>query len=543
MQLTRRTRLAGIALLAASSLTLAACGGGGDSGSGTDQVISVYGTNPQNPLIPTATNEVGGGDPLDNLFAGVVAYNSDGSVSNEVAESVEPNEDSTVWTVKLKPWKFTDGSDVTAESFVKAWNYGANPANKQLNNYFFYPIEGTDEVGNTVEGADTVSGLEIVDESTFTITLKEPESDFNLRLGYSAYMPVPEAAYDADGKITTEYGDAPIGNGPYKLTTAGWEKNKQISLEPNPDYEGVHKAQNAGLVFKFYNSVDSAYTDVQSGNLDVLDQVPPSALTTFESDSAVTAYNQPGSNFSSFTIPERLDHFGNDEEGKLRRAAISQAINREEITEKIFNGARTPASDFTSPVLDGWTEDVEGNDVLEFNEAEAKDLWAQADAIDEWDGSFELAYNNDGAGNKEFAEALTNQVSNVLGIEAAPKVYPTFDELRTVVTDRSIESPFRTGWQADYPSMLNYLGPIYGTGAGSNDGDYSNTEFDDLINQAATAEGDERYDLIGQAQTVLLEDLPAIPLWYQNATAVTTTDLEGFEFNWKSKPDYYALTK
>ncbi|MGJ9420908.1 peptide ABC transporter substrate-binding protein [Aeromicrobium sp. CF3.5] len=544
MQLTRRTRLAGIALLAASSLTLAACGGGGDGGgSGSDQVISVYGTNPQNPLIPTATNEVGGGDPLDNLFSGVVAYNSDGSVSNEVAESVEPNEDSTVWTVKLKPWKFTDGSDVTAESFVKAWNYGANPDNKQLNNYFFYPIEGTDEVGNTTDGADTVSGLEVVDESTFTITLKEPESDFNLRLGYSAYMPVPESAYDADGKITTEYGDAPIGNGPYMLTDAGWEKNKQISLEPNPDYEGVHKAQNAGLVFKFYNSVDSAYTDVQSGNLDVLDQVPPSALTTFESDSAVTAYNQPGSSFSSFTIPERLDHFGDDEEGNLRRAAISQAINREEITEKVFNGARTPASDFTSPVLDGWTEDVEGNDVLEFNEEEAKDLWAQADAIDEWDGSFELAYNNDGAGNKEFSEAVTNQISNVLGIEAAPKVYPTFDELRTVVTDRSIETPFRTGWQADYPSMLNYLGPIYGTGAGSNDGDYSNEEFDQLVSEAATAEGDERYDLIGQAQAILLEDLPAIPLWYQNATAVTTTDLEGFEFNWKAKPDYYALTK
>ena len=543
MQLTRRTRLAGMALLAASSLTLAACGGGGDSGSASDQVISVYGTNPQNPLIPTATNEVGGGDPLDNLFSGVVAYNSDGSVSNEVAESVEPNDDSTVWTVKLKPWKFTDGSDVTAESFVKAWNYGANPENAQLNNYFFYPIEGTDDVGNTVEGEDTVSGLEVVDESTFTITLKEPESDFNLRLGYSAYMPVPEAAYGEDGKITTEYGDAPIGNGPYKLTTAGWEKNKQISLEPNPDYEGVHKAENAGLVFKFYNSVDAAYTDVQSGNLDVLDQVPPSALTTFESDSAVTAYNQPGSSFSSFTIPERLDHFGDDEEGKLRRAAISQAINREEITEKVFNGARTPAVDFTSPVLDGWTEDVEGNDVLEFNEQEAKDLWAQADDIDPWEGTFELAYNNDGAGNKEFSEAMTNQISNVLGIDAAPKVYPTFDELRTVVTDRSIETPFRTGWQADYPSMLNYLGPIYATGAGSNDGDYSNPEFDQLVSQASAAEGDERYDLIGQAQTILLEDLPAIPLWYQNATAVTTTDLQGFEFNWKQKPDYYALTK
>lgn len=550
MRLSRRTRLASVALIAAGSLVLAACGGGSDDksegggGGSTNAVISVYGTNPQNPLIPTATNEVGGGDPIDNLFAGLVAYNTDGSVSNEVAESIEPNADSTVWTAKLKTGKkFTDGTDVTAESFVKAWNYGANPANKQLNNYFFYPIKGTDDVGNTVKGADTVSGLKVVDPTTFTITLKEPESDFPLRLGYSAYFPVPDAAYGSDGKITKAYGDAPIGNGPYKLTKTGWEKNKQISLEPNPDYDGIHKAKNGGLVFKFYNSTDSAYTDVQGGNLDVLDQVPPSALTTFETDSSVKAFNVPGSNFSSFTIPERLEHFGNDEEGLLRRAAISEATNREEITDKIFNKTRTPASDFTSPVLDGWTKDVPGNEVLKFNPDDAKAKWAAADKISKWSGKFELAYNNDGAGNKEFSEAMANQIKNTLGIDAAPKAYPTFDELRTVVTDRSIKSPFRTGWQADYPSMLNYLGPLYATGAGSNDGDYSNKQFDKLITEASSAQGDDRYKLITEAQSILMKDLPAIPLWYQNATAVTTTNLKGFVFNWKQKPDYYALTK
>lgn len=544
MRVTRRTRLAGVALIAAASLTLAACGGGSDSSGSNDGVITVYGTNPQNPLIPTATNEVGGGDPLQNLFSGLTAYNSDGSIVNDVAESIEPNDDSTLWTVKIKADQtFTDGSPVTAESFVKAWNYGANPANKQLNNYFFYPIEGTDDVGNTVEGADTVSGLTVVDDTTFTIKLKQPESDFPLRLGYSAYFPVPDSAYDASGKITKAYGNKPIGNGPYQLTDSGWEKNKQISLEPNPDYEGPHKPKNKGLVFKFFNSVDSAYTAVQSGTLDVLDQVPPSALTTFESDSAVTAYNEPGSSFSSFTIPERLEHFGNDEEGKLRRAAISQAVNRSEITEKVFNNARTPATDFTSPVLDGWTKDVPGNEVLEFNADEAKAKWVEADKISPWTGTFELAYNNDGAGNKEFSEAMTNQIKNVLGIDAAPKAYPTFDELRTVVTDRSIKTPFRTGWQADYPSMLNYLAPIYATGAGSNDGDYSNKTFDKLIQDASAATGDDRYKLITEAQTVLLTDLPAIPLWYQNATAVTGKDLKGFVFNWQQKPDYYALTK
>lgn len=544
MRLSRRTRLAGVALIAAGSLTLAACGGGSDDKSGDgDSAITVYGTNPQNPLIPTATNEVGGGDPIDNMFSGLVAYNTDGSVTNDVAESIEGNADSTVWTVKIKgDQKFTDGSAVKAESFVKAWNYGSNPANKQLNNYFFYPIEGTDEVGNTTKGADTVSGLKVVDDTTFTITLKEAESDFPLRLGYSAYFPVPDSAYGEDGKITKEYGNKPIGNGPYMLTDSGWEKNKQISLEPNPDYDGPHKPKNGGLVFKFYNSVDAAYTDVQSGNLDVLDQVPPSALTTFETDDAVTAYNEPGSNFSSFTIPERLKHF-KGEEGALRRAAISMATDRKEITEKVFNGARTPARDFTSPVLDGWTEDVAGNEVLEFNPEEAKKLWAEANKIDKWDGTFTLAYNNDGAGNKEFSEAMANQIKNTLDIDTAPKTYPTFDELRTVVTDRSIKTPFRTGWQADYPSMLNYLGPIYATGAGSNDGDYSNKEFDKLIADASATKGDDRYKLISEAQTILLKDLPAIPLWYQNATAVTTKDLKDYVFNWKQKPDYYALTK
>lgn len=543
MRLSRRTRWAAVGLAAAASLVLSACGGGNGGGSGTSSVITVYGTNPQNPLIPTATNEVGGGDPIDNMFAGLVAYNTDGSVSNEVAESIKGDKDSKVWTVKLKDWKFTDGTPVTADSFVKAWNYGANPANKQLNNYFFYPIKGTDDIGNTVKGKKTVEGLKVVDDKTFTITLKSPESDFPLRLGYSAYFPVPDKAYGPDGKITKAYGEHPIGNGPYMLSKTGWERNKQIALVPNKDYTGIHKAKNGGITFKFYNSTDSAYSDVQAGNLDVLDQVPPSALTTFEKDNSVKAYNEPGSNFSSITIPERLKHFGDDQEGDLRRQAISMATDRKEICDKIFNGARTPAKDFTAPVLDGWTDKVAGNDVLEFNPTKAKQLWAEADKISKWSGKFVIAYNNDGAGNKEFSEAMSNQLKNNLGIDAEPKVYATFDELRTDITDRSIKTPFRTGWQADYPSMLNYLGPIYATGAGSNDGDYSNKSFDKLISEASAAKGAARYKLIGEAQAILLKDLPAIPLWYQNATAVTGKDLKGFVFNWKQKPDYYKLTK
>lgn len=549
MRLSRRTRLAGVALFASASLILAGCGssdddssdGGGDT---TNAVITVNGSEPQNPLIPTATNETGGGDPIQNLFAGLVAYNADGSFVNEVAESIEPDEESKVWTVKLKDWKFTDGTPVTSESFVKAWNYGADPVNQHLGAYFFYPIAGTDDGGYTPEGADGISGLKIIDDKTFTIELKKSESDFPLRLGYSSYFPLPEAAYGPDGKITKEYGEAPIGNGPYKLAESGWQHDVQIALVPNEDYDGAHKPANGGLTFKFYagdNGLDAAYTDVQAGNLDVLTTVPASALATFETDDNVQAFSSPGSVFQSFTFPASAPHF-QGEEGILRRQAISHAINREEITDKIFNGSRTPAKDFTAPVLDGWTDSVPGNDVLDFDVDKAKDLWAQADAISPWEGQFQIAYNGDG-GHKEWVDAVINQVKNNLGIEASGKSYPTFDELRNDVTSRTIKIPFRTGWQADYPSMLNYLGPLYGTKAGSNDGDYSNKKFDDLITEASTAQGDERYKLIAEAQSVLFEDLPAIPLWYSNVAGAAALGVENVEFTWQNLPDFYKITK
>ncbi len=540
MRFTRRARLAGVTLVAAG-LVLAGCGGGDDDASGSS-VITVYGVNPQNPLIPTATNEVGGGDPIQNLYAGLTAYNADGSVVNEVAESIEPDDSQKTWTVKLKDWKFTDGTAVTSESFVRAWNYAADAANKHLNNYFFSTFEGTNPEGNLPKGEKEMSGLKIIDDKTFTITLKQPESDFPLRLGYSAYFPTPDAAFGEDGKYTKEYGNRPIGNGPYMLSKTGWEHSKQIAMVPNPDYTGSHKPKNGGLTFKFYTTPDAAYSDVQAGNLDVLDEVPPSALQTLEGDDSVNSYNEPGSNITTLTIPEKLPHFSG-EEGNLRRQAISMAINRPEICEKIFFGARTPAKDYTSPVLDGWTENVQGNEVLNYDETKAKQLWAQANDIDEWDGKFQLATNIDGPGNKEFSEAVANQLKNTFGIDASAKPYPTFDEYREVITNRTIKTAFRTAWQADYPSMLNYLGPIYGTGAGSNDGDYSNKKFDSLVADAAGAEGEERYKLIGEAQSVLLKDLPVIPLWYQNAVAVTPKDVKGYEFTWQQKPQYYALTK
>ncbi|MCG7276235.1 peptide ABC transporter substrate-binding protein [Corynebacterium singulare] len=524
-----------LAVLSAASLplTLAACGGddsssASDSGAGDNYVI-VNGSEPQNPLIPANTNEVGGGRIVDSLYSGLVYYDGEGKAQNELAESIEPNKDNTEFTVKLKESTFSDGSPVTANNFVDAWNYAV--ANDQLNASFFSNIKGFKE------GVEKLEGLKVVDDLTFTIALNSPEQDFPAQLGYSAFYPLHESAYDD----MDAYGQNPITNGPYKL--AEWNHNQDATVVPNEEYKGGQTPQNDGIKFVFYASQDAGYADLLSGNLDVLDAVPDSAFDVYETDLGERAVNQPTAVFQSFTLGENLEHFSG-EEGALRRQAISHAINREEITDTIFKGTRTPAKDFTSPVLPGYSEDIKGNEVVEYDPEKAKKLWAEADKIKKWDNpSVEIAYNSDG-GHKSWVDATANSIKNTLGIEAVGAPYPDFKSLRDEVTNRTIKTAFRTGWQADYPSQGNFLAPLYKTGGSSNDGDYTNPEFDKLLEEALTAKSDdEATKKYNEAQAILFKDLPSIPLWYSNATGGYSENVDNVVFSWKSQPVYYNITK
>ena len=529
-----------LAVPAVFALGLAACSGGGDANSNASGVaagsstgiISANGSEPQNPLIPANTNETGGGRILDAIFAGLVYYDASGATHMDMAESIEPNEDSTVWTVKLKEGqKFSDGSEVKAHNFVDAWKKGASEA--MLSSYFYEPIAGSDD-----EGAGDLTGLEVVDDYTFTITLKAPAADFSQRLGYAAYFPLPDSTLE---DMETG-GEQPVGNGPYMVAEGGWEHNAQIHLIPNPEYKGDNVAKNGGVDIIFYSSLDAAYQDLLSGNLDVLDALPDSAFATYEADLSGRSVNQPAAIFQSFAIPSSLEHFSG-EEGNLRRQAISYAIDRDTITDTIFSGTRTPTKDFTSPVVDGYNDSVPGSEVLTYNADKAKELWAKADAISPWSGTFSIAYNSDG-GHQAWVDAVTNSVKNTLGIDAVGAPYPDFKSLRSEVTNRTITSAFRTGWQADYPGKYNFLAPIYGTGAGSNDTDYSSAEFDGLLQQAASASSnDEANSILDKAQEVLFKDLPVIPLWYSNVVGGWSENVDNVVFGWNSVPIYNEITK
>lgn len=162
---SRRGLLGAFALTSASALVLTACGGGG--GEDSDGPITAFGTEPENPLVPTNTTEQGGGRVVTLIFVGLISYDDNSEAVNELAESIEANDDNTVWTIKIKSGKkFTNGEDITAQSFVDSWNYGAAAKNAQQGSYFFETIKGYDKVSAEGSEEDEMEGLVAVDDTT-----------------------------------------------------------------------------------------------------------------------------------------------------------------------------------------------------------------------------------------------------------------------------------------------------------------------------------------------------------------------------------------
>ncbi|MDT0265434.1 ABC transporter substrate-binding protein [Streptomyces sp. DSM 44915] len=530
--------------ITALALVASGCGGGdsGGDGGGSGMIRASWG-DPQHPLEPANTNEVQGGKVLDMIFRGLKRYNPEtGEAEDMMAESIETDDQQT-FTVTIKDgWTFQDGTEVTADSYVDAWNYGAHLDNAQIASYFFQFIEGYDEVHPETEGAqataDTLSGLEVQDDHTFTVRLTEPFALWPETLGYAAYAPLPQAFFD-DHDAWLE---KPIGNGPYEIDD--YRRSQSMRLVKYADYSGPDEAKNDGVELRVYTDNNTAYTDLQAGNLDLIDDVPASQLKNAESDLGDRYINQPAGIIQTVTFPLYDDAWAGEQGVKLRQG-LSMAINRREITERIFSDTRTPASDFTSPVLGeagGYQEGLCG-DICEYDPDRARQLIEEAGGLP--GGRVTLASNVDTGSHRQWLDAVCNSVNNALDDEGACTVnpVPTFADFRNQITNQEMTGMFRTGWQMDYPLIQNFLQPLYYTDASSNDGQYSSDEFDDLVDQANSADNEEdSVRLFKEAEQVLVDDLPAIPLWYQNGTAGYSERLSDVRLNPFSVPVFTDIT-
>lgn len=547
MRRSRRTAWTALAVGAALIVTAGCSGSDSDSDSGagsaagaSDAGIVTFGGQPENPLVPGNTNETGGGRVVDAIFTGLVEYNpDDASTEMAVATSIETT-DNTTFTVSLNDgWTFHDGTPVTADSFIDAWNWVAYGPNGALNSYFMEPIAGFADLQSEDPDGDgpqeapeptatEMSGLKKVDDTTFEITLSSPSSAFQNALGYTAFSPLPESFFSADA---AEWGKEPVGNGPF--TFVSWQDNVEIKITRYDDYKGK-TPQIKDVSFKLYQDLDAAYADLKSDNLDFLDQVPPSALPDelYKADLGERAINKPVLVVDTLSVPI---YAGAPWDNADFRKALSMAIDRDTITQQIFDGARTPAKAYSSPVVEGYEETC--IEECTYDPAKAKELLATSGV----DQAITLSYNADG-GHKEWAEAVCNGINQTLGLECTATPVATFAAFRQQVNAKQMTGLFRTGWQYDYPHIENGLTPLFATGASANDGGYSNPTFDAALKTAAEAPPEEAPGLYVEAEKLLVEDMPTIPTWSRAQQSGWSTKVDNVKITPFGTLDLYSIT-
>jgi len=433
------------------ALVATACGGGGGqtpapeaSGGGqTGGEITVAGCTPKNALVPGNTSETCGGDIIDAMTAKLVKYNTDNAApENNIAESIETS-DNKNFTVKLRPdYKFQDGTVVKAKNFVDAWNYTAYGPNGQEGNYFYAPFAGyaeaqcPDDECKQKPKAKTLSGLKVVDDTTFTIKTSEPVSNLPVRLGYSAFAPLPDSFF----KDPKAFEKKPIGAGAFKIDSIS---NTEYVLSKFADYSGANKASVDKLTFRIYQDPAAAYADAVGGSLDYIDEsnIPQDQFVgdAFQSDFPDRWSQREAGRMSwiwfSPDDPQLKD------KPDLRKA-ISRAIDRDLITKQIWSNTVTPATGWVSPVVDGYKAGTCG-DSCKFDAAAAKAAFTAAGG---YTGTLTMTYNADSP-NKAWSEAVCNSIKNTLGINCVATPTVDFATFQRKIDAKELKGIFRASWQ------------------------------------------------------------------------------------------------
>lgn len=511
-----------VATSAAAVLALSACAGDesdldgeGDGGGGTlnMQIGEVF------SLIPGGSGESEGFRIMKNVYEGLVYYNAEtGEPENLVAEEIS-TEDNTTWTIKIKEGlTFHNDEPVNAEAFMRSWNRTAYGPNALRLNYFFATFEGYDEMNPDPlpeeEWADPevpefpevetteLSGVTAVDEYTIQVQLKAPFAAFSTMLGYEAFFPVAEECLED----TEACEKKPIGNGPFMF-------EEEYNLESGgtavawDGYQGEHAPSIDAVEWHVYLEGDDCWADFMTGDIDVC---RPTAAdyeqAVNDPELAERRITGPDPSLTVLGFPMYAEPY---DDVNIRRA-ISMAIDREGVINVVGADRFVPATSWVPESILGGGTGICG-EYCTHNPEEAQRLieeaggWPEGQKLELW--------VNDASDNLDIFRAIGDSISESLGIEYE-LVSMEWGDFLLAREGHTVEGPFRSGWSPDYNLNENYLEPIYGGGAATNDYGFENEEYNAKIAEAgAAASLEEAVEIYAEAEAILAEDFPSAPVF------------------------------
>ncbi|MGH3240981.1 MAG: peptide ABC transporter substrate-binding protein [Spirillospora sp.] len=466
------------------------------SGDPDDPRISVGAAAPAT-LLPGDVRDGTGRMIANALWTGLVSYDpKTGAPANATAESITSG-DRKVWTIRLRPGAtFQDGTPVTSRSFTGAWTAVLREgwAGSRL-------LTDVARVKGAKKGADEIPGVKVKDDRTFEVTLDRPLNGFPALLGDPAFFPLPESVLTS--RDWTSYGRAPVGNGPFRVKS---RDAREIVLTPV-------KVDRSGrsIIVKQIPDARTQYNSTEAGDLDIATQVPSDRHESMEADFGDRHRAVPGRDVTYLAFPEWEKRLGSP----TVRQALSMAIDRAAVTEGPLGYQYSPADALVAPgILPGHRE---GQCRLCVHDSKAA-VAALADAGG-LTGPLNLWYEAN-RGDDAWVRTVAEQLRKELKLDARP--HPVTG-LAKALDDRKVDGPFVVHTTAAYPAPIAGLAPLLDAGTGFDDG-YTTG----LVGQAErAATPDEGVIPARLAESAMLRDMPAMPLWTRHDHFVWSERLRG----------------
>jgi len=458
-------------------------------------------------LDPHINSSMNGHHVIVSLIEGLIApHPTDDSLPHPGMAYKWEHENNTVWTFHLRDAKWTNGDPVTAHDFVYGFKRILSPRLGSQYSEMLYSMKNAKEYN---EGAITdfsQVGAEALDKLTLRVTLKEPVPYFYNIVKHNSWFPVhPETvekygAIDdpANNWIREEY----VSNGPFKLKN--WQMNQIIEVEKNPSYWNADQVKLNGI--KFYPIVSENTEDqmFNSGALHYSYTIPTDMIPVYQERNDPTVKIEPFLGVYYYSLNTKVPPLDNP---KVRHA-LSYAVNRNTIVRRITKGGQLPAGNFTPPGISGY----EPESIASFNPKKARELIAEA-GFPNGEGFPKLTLLfNTLESHKAIAEAIQQMWKSILGIDVEIRN----QEWKVFVNTRH-EGNFeiaRNGWIGDYMYPDTFL-RILQSDSGQNDAQYSNPEYDRLIAKSfSETDAQKRLDLLAEAEAIMLNDMPIIPIYH-----------------------------
>lgn len=487
-----------------------------------EQVLNLaIGSEP--PTIdPALATDSTSGAIIKNVFEGLTAMNNEGEVLPAAAESWEVSEDGLTYTFTLRDGNvWSNGDPVTASDFEFAWKRVLNPETASQYASILYVLEGA-EAYNSGEGEADAVGVTAVDEKTLEVKLANPTSFFLELTAFYTYMPVHQATVEADANWALDAGDAYVSNGPFSLQE--WAHSSHYVLVKSDSYWDAENVALDTVNVQIIEAESTANAEFQAGGIDYLGSpystVSLDAIDLYRANEELNIAPYAAIYWYKLNTTDEVTSNVNI------RKALALAIDRQGLVDNITKGGQLPALGLVPPTIAGF-EDDRGYFADADYDAAKEYLATGLEELGLADAS-ELTINisiNTSEAHSTIAQFIQEGWAQNLGINVNidNTEWQVYLE-RLNVLDYQVA---RLGWIADYNDASSFLDMYRTADSGNNDTGWENEEFKSLIDQAS-AEQDPavRTDLQLQAEAIIVDEMPVIPLYYYTNLYVVQDHVE-----------------